>query len=255
MSEPLELDLRGNRISGQEHQRKTGLEEAFVSERWRLDLGHATRALRDHRGSAAAFVAVVAIGVGLAASMVSLSEPYLWRPLPYRHSEQLWTIEVGPSGLAPGMVLPSVDMWQKRSDALAELTAFECCGDPIDVRSRSSRILPCLVASNFFEVLGVEGPTAEGWLSRLEGGGIEIASTARGLELLGVNESSKSQAPDVQIVSVLPNSFLFPDPLSPCRDVFIPYRPGPVAEIDPSQPIGAYTHPVVLARLKPGVAT
>ena len=108
-------------------------------------------------------VAVIGAGVGLAAMVFALADPYAARDLPYSNPGRLVSIQFGLGDPRLGIGVrqtdvPSVASWQARTDLFEGLAAFDDAGW---IRLRlSDRLVPLravAATANLFEVLGLEG--------------------------------------------------------------------------------------------------
>jgi predicted permease len=99
-------------------------------DRLTLDLRSAWRMLWTRRGSTAAIVALLGMGVGFAATMFALADPFVVRPLPYPSPHQLVVIrgQRASSGSLPSWgaraALPTVRDWRARDDLFQGLATF-----------------------------------------------------------------------------------------------------------------------------------
>src|SRR5688572_7522346 len=120
-------------------------------------------------------VAVIGAGVGLAAMVFALADPYAARDLPYYNAGRLVSIQFGLGDPRLGIGarqtdVPSLASWQARTDLFDGLAAFDDAGW-LRVRL-SDRIVPLravAATANLFEVLGLErrdsADATEAWIS------------------------------------------------------------------------------------------
>lgn len=181
-------------------------------------------------------IAVIGAGVGLAAMVFALADPYLARDLPYVDSDRLVSLEIGlgdPDAMfrASADDAPSLASWQALTELFEGLAAFDDVGW---LRARlSDRVVPLravAVTDNLLQVLGLEPqPAADAtaaWISH------HVAFTLSRGELSPGRSVPIAPRGTLRVGSVLPPSFLFPqanrtEPV----DVLVILPPGPVITI------------------------
>ena len=194
------------------------------------------RLLPRHSGPVLGAIAVIAVGVGLAAMVFALADPYIGRDLPYRDSDRLVSLRFGLGD--PGAMTranpedsPSLVSWQSRTDLFEGLAALDDAGW-LSVKL-SDRVVPLravAVSNNLLQVLGLElQPAADptvAWVST------HAASTLFRGELTAGRSVPVVPAGTLRVESVLPDSFLLPqaDRTDPV-DALVILPPGPVIEI------------------------
>lgn len=187
-------------------------------------------------GSLLGAVAVVGVGVGLAAMVFALADPYAARDLPYKDAGRLVSLEFGLGDPRVAVRthqgdVPSLASWQSRADLFEGLAAFDDAGW-LNVRL-SDRVVPLrtvAATANLFEVLGLErrasSDPAEAWVSP------RTAGTFSGGELSPGHSVPTVPTGTLRVAGFLPASFLLPqanrtDPV----DALIVLPPGPVITI------------------------
>ena len=131
----------------------TSIEQLFQ------DLQYAIRQLRKSPGFTTVAVLVLALGLGANASLFTVINAVLLRPLPYPNAGDLVQIwEANQSqGELQGVVSPwnFVD-WQKQSATMAELAVYEYESFALITSTAPERMRGVLTSSGFFPVFGVK---------------------------------------------------------------------------------------------------
>lgn len=159
-------------------------------------------------------IAVISVGVGLAAMVFALADPYVARDLPYVDSDRLVSIKfgLGDPRLAERATqddVPSLANWQARTDLFEGLAAFDDAGW---LRATlSDRVVPLravAVTDNLLEVLGLERRSAAdatvAWISS------RAATTLSGGELSPGRSVPVMPGGTLRVESILPHAFLLP---------------------------------------------
>ena len=181
-------------------------------------------------------ITVIGVGVGLAAMVFALTDPYVARALPYADPDRLVSIEFrlgdphAAEQASPDDV-PSLVSWQARTDLFEGLAAIDDAGW---VRAKlSDRVVPLravAVTDNLLEVLGLErrpaADAAAAWVSN------RAATILSGGELSPGRSVPVMPEGTLRVGSILPHSFLLPqanrtDPV----DALVILPPGPVITI------------------------
>ena len=124
----------------------------------RTDLRHAARALSQRRGFAAAAVLILALGIGAATAVFSVSETLLLRPLPYPEGDRL----VALRSVSPTQNLPSsrtgagtLADWQREPRSFEAIAGYRWITADVIDGGRSERLNGLWVTPEFFDALGV----------------------------------------------------------------------------------------------------
>jgi hypothetical protein len=191
------------------------------------------RVLPRQSGPILGAIAVIGVGVGLAAMVFALADPYVARALPYADPDRLVSIEVGlgdPRVMmqADPADVPSIASWQARTDLFEGLAAFY---DKGLLRARlPERVVPLravAVTDNLLEVLGLERrPVADAWVSNRVATILSDGQLSPGRSVPVMPEGT------LRVEDILPPSFLLPqaDRLAPV-DALVMLPPGPVMTI------------------------
>jgi predicted permease len=234
-----------------------------IVDRWRTDLRDAWRAVAVRRGSSIAIIAIFGLGVGLVATMFALADPYVLRPLPYAHPEDLVVVRVGTEGLTPGAVVPTTEDWRQRRDLFSGLAAFYCCSDAIRLPQMSVVLSPREVEPGFLEVLGVGGPLPPVTASATDAPR-PLLFTPAGVRAAGAIATAggllRSNKGSYQVIGRLSGSFLFPDPSQSDVRALTTFAPDFVTNANWVQAPGGRVMmgmgsggPSLIGRLQPGV--
>ena len=128
----------------------------------RQDLRYTFRTLRRDAGFAAFAILIAGLGIGASATVFSVVNALLLRPLPFTEPERLvWIANTTASGLSGqttqvGYMLDLRERTQTMS-AVAGYFAFYGVGDNLlSGRGEPERLSGVPVSDNFFEVLGVQ---------------------------------------------------------------------------------------------------
>jgi putative ABC transport system permease protein len=219
------------------------------------DLKFAWRSLRTHRGVAAIAVVTLALAVGGASAIYSVTNAVVLRPLPYRNSPELVIIRDShmpnlPSfSVSPGRFLE----WQSRGRVFQSVAASQNGSANLTGAGDPERLRVAVVSPSFFETLGV-APLA-GRTFRSD----EVSDTSPNLVILseGLWRSRFGAARDVvgrtiqlddvpnTVVGVMPATFQFPAPTTQLWALW---------GITPEERQRYGSHYLVcFARMKPGV--
>src|SRR5262245_57144145 len=228
------------------------------------DLRYAIRTLRRDTGFAIFAIAIAGLGIGASATVFSVLNALLLRPLPFDDPERLvWVMNHDTSGLSgqTTQVGYMLDL-RERTQSLSKLAgyfAFYGVGDTVLTgRGEPERLNAVPVSDNFFDILGVRpqlgrtftaqecqwhGPKAvllshDLWMRRFAADAAVVGSSVT------LNDEPHT------IVGVLPASFDFASVFAP-GSRFELYLPFPLS---PETNRWGNTM-AMLGRLKPGVST
>jgi predicted permease len=241
--------------------------EATVETLWQ-DIRYGMRMLRKNPSLTAVAVITLALGIGLNTAIFSMVNALLFRPLPVRHPEQIYTLsaEEKRGGLSNTFSYQDLQEIKNQTDAVfsdvAGVQIFSITG--LSVSGKSERMWTNFVTGDFFKMLGIR-PALGRFIRPSEG---RIASADPVLVLgysfwkgrLGadpniVGKKASVNGRPVTVVGVAPEGFR---PLSSLFDAH-GYMPIGMAVID-SQTQSDFLSDrqdkrlVLIARVKPGVS-
>ena len=229
------LDFGGVQQAREQHRESRGLPAA---ESWVRDVRLAARSLRRDASLSVFAIAIVALGIGAATLVFSVTNTLLLQPLPFEDPERLVWIANGTSRNLSAQTLQVDNLLDLRDGSqnfedMAGFNAFYGPGDlHIDGEMGPQRITGVPISGNFLDLLGVEPLLGRGfspeevrdrapvlllghhlWKSRYDG---DPSVVGRALRL---NDEPAT------IIGVLPPTFDFERILTPGRsaDVFLPY--------------------------------
>ncbi|MGO9257043.1 MAG: ABC transporter permease [Bryobacteraceae bacterium] len=239
----------------------SGLQSAIES--IRHDLRYAFRMLRRDAGFTTFAILIVGLGIGASATVFSVVNAILVRPLPFRDPQRLvWIVNHDSSGLSGqttqvGHLLDLRARNHSYSD-LAAYFAFYGVGDNLlSGQGEPERLSGVPVSENFFQVLGVQpqigrlfnaeeckwhGPKAV-----LLGNGLWARRFGSDPRIVGSTLTLNNEP--VTVVGVLPASFDFASVFAPGShfDLYFPFP------LSPETNRWGNTM-AIIGRLKPGVA-
>jgi predicted permease len=193
----------------------------LLSDFWQ-DLRYAARTLRKRPGFTVAAALTLAIGIGSNATIFTVINAVLLRPLPFPHSEQLvslYTRFLSPTGYDfPYFALsgPEFADVRGRVNAFAGVAAYSFNSSNLTRgNGEAERVLTMRVTSEFFDVLGVrpargrtftedEAQRGEACLALLSHGALDDDASAIGSTI------RLDDAP-CQVIGVMPEGFGFRD--------------------------------------------
>ena len=218
------------------------------------ELRLAGRSLRRARGFAIAAVGVLALGIGAAATVFSVVDAILIRPLPYPAADRLAVIyATQPSrGVRRGGAsFPDLNDWRAKLPAFDGIFAYLGSNVSLTGSGEAERVRAALVSEDFFRVMGV-GPS----LGRAFRGGewkpggpkAAILSDALWRRRFGADQGIVGRAATIdgeryEITGVMPPGFDFPD-----VEVWAPFTFPPDVATREERALGA------VARLGDGVS-
>lgn len=230
------------------------------------DVRSAARTLRRRPGSTAGILAVLSLGIGLATSMFSLVDPFLFRRLPYGRPEELVVLNVRQdfagsfkeSQVDPPR-LPTLSDIEAHTELFTAVAAYRNVGalrirmanGPMFVRSSE-------VTGNLLDVLAGRpsrnSVLPEGYPVQAIADGLLLDSAARRLRAHGTEPTvgtllRRVDGRGIRIAAVLPPDFVFPfDSWIQRTELLIPLG----AEDGPSSP-PSIDQLTIIARLQKGL--
>jgi predicted permease len=203
------------------------------------DLRYTVRTLRRDAGFATFAILIAALGIGASATVFSVVNTLILRPLPFGHPEQLvWIANRDTSGLSgqTTQVGHMLDLRQRAQSlsAIAGYFAFYGVGDNLlSGRGEPERLSGVPVSENFFDVLGVrpqlgrvfnaEESTWNGPKAVMLGHGLWQRRFNSNAAIVGTSLTLNGEPHTV--VGVLPESFDFATVFAPGShfDLYFPF--------------------------------
>jgi predicted permease len=226
------------------------------------DLRYAVRTLRRDAGFTTFAILIVGVGIGASATVFSVVNALLLRPLPFNQADRLvWIANLSDDGVSEWstQVFHFVDL-KRQTTTLADMTAYDAFAKPGDIKltgdGEPERLSGVNVTENFFSFLGVQ-PALGRFFTLAECQDNEprvvVLSDRIWRRRFNADPAILGRAlilndRPVTVVGVLPASFDFASVLSPGmpRDLFMPF---PLTE---SRNRWGNTL-AVIGRMKPGV--
>src|SRR6185295_13092053 len=128
----------------------------------RQDIGYALRTLRRTPAFTAAAILTLAIGISASATIFTIINAFLFRPLPVDRPEQLVSIATLDQHIEMphGLSWPDLQDYQQLSDVFTGILGYEGHGAWLNTGSAIDRVIVEAVTENSFALLGV--PPAAG---------------------------------------------------------------------------------------------
>jgi putative ABC transport system permease protein len=121
------------------------------------DLRYGVRMLLKKPGFTVIAVITLALGIGANASIFSVVNAALLRPLPYDHAEQLVMVYARTkSEMRNSVSWPELRDWQAQNQSFAHLAAFVPQSVNLTGRAEPGRLIGGFITANFFDLLGVK---------------------------------------------------------------------------------------------------
>jgi putative ABC transport system permease protein len=236
-----------------------------VRRRWPMlgaDLRWAWRSIRSRPTASIAVVVVLAVGVGLAAAMFALADPYVLRALPYPRPNEL--VLISPHDPLPtiqnGMLVePTDDLtvadWRARTHLFSAVAGI---GDRHTIQVDRNGVLTTFrtadVSAAFFPMVGLPVPSGVPW--RVAPDQITerpIAVIDDGVMTLGVSLTSHD-GQRWRVAAVLPTTFVFPQASGERVTALVPLADESIRHVVHLSATATSTSMLtLLARLAPGV--
>jgi predicted permease len=217
----------------------------------------AARALRRVPTVTLLAILTLALGIGAAAAIFSVTNAVLLQPLGYPDADRLVRVyesRVDEPGWRGSVSVPNLDDWRAQSRTLAGLVAFQMGGRNLQTGTEARRVAAVEVSANAFTVLGNRPLLGRGFVAG------EDAPSRDGVVVLGeglwrrafggdpaiVGRTVTLDGRPHEVVGVMPRQFVFPAGAA-APDLWVPYTPSPGAAAARGSHMLA-----VVARLAPG---
>ena len=154
-------DVEGTRVDLERVQTERGRRERrrtmMSMDELRQDVKYALRSIRKAPGYAGLVVLTLAFGIAANTTIFSLMNPYLFRPLPYEHSEEL--LQVNQVDPVTGWDMarfsyPQYLDWKERSRSFDDVGAYVYGSANVTGDEGPEQLQTSAVTANMFDVLG-----------------------------------------------------------------------------------------------------
>jgi len=215
------------------------------------DVRQGARTLVRHRGSAALAAGCLAVGIGVAITMFTTADPWLFRPLPFADPDRLVALgEVHPRGWTSQASVPAFFDWKEQGRSLGEVGAFVRLEHNLSTEDEPERVQGAAITAGLFPLLGVRPVEGRGFAPGEDlPGGPRVCLIGdrlwrrRFAGLPGVVGRTLRIDGEVHaIVGILPPRWAFPE----YAEVWTPLA------LDPTDRDRGRRHLDVIARLRPG---
>jgi len=248
------------RFGGFDQLRERSRDEwSFVAlELWWKDLRSAVRSLGRSPGFTAFTLLSLALAMGLGATVFSLVDPILFRPLPLREPQQLVTLSevltevpAGFAKLAMNVAYADFRHWRERNHVFADMAVFVAEEVTCATTGQTEALEGARISAGLFAMLGVQPVLGRDFAERDERAG-EPASVIIGYDLWrrGFDADSAIVGRSIvvdgrprTVIGVMPAGFGFPSVAQIWTPLVVP---------SPENTHGRFAFKCI-ARLKPGV--
>ena len=235
------------------------------------DIRYGLRSLGRSPGFAGVAVLILALGIGATASIFSVVDSVLLRPLAYPEAQRLvWLHEFMPVLAAKFPVLPvnarHFMEWRQRCSSFACLSLIQPSATNLTGRGEPEVLNRVSVSANLFETLGVQPTLGRAFLAQEDEEQHSRAAVLSdrfwrrkfGAATSAVGETVILDGQVYMVVGVLPPSFRLPNPnpfdsadlaINAQPDVYVPKV---FTQSEKNELMGQFNF-AVLGRLKPGV--
>ena len=227
--------------------------DAF-SHDWRYGI----RMLRKHPGFALTVMLTLGLGIGANATIFSVVNAVLLKPLPYHEPDRL--IRLSESNPAGGLVdvpvsVPNFQDWQTQQAVFEQLAAAENATFNLTGSGDPQRLAAARITANLIPILGVAPVIGRSFLSDEEKPGanrVVLLSYGLWQRQFGsdpslLNRTIQLNGESYTVIGVMPPGFQFPA----LREIWVPLVLDPAKE--PWRADRTNRNLSVFARLKPGV--
>ncbi len=225
-----------------------------MRELWK-DLGYAVRQLRRSPGFALTAVLTLSLTVGLAATVFSVFDALLVRPLPYGEPQRIVVTEPrSPSGYTQPASSPEYRFWRENNRSFSAFAGFSTQTMNLRGPNGPAPIHAVHSTNNFFDALGVKPLLGRTFLPGEGGHGrtdVAVLSYALWRKQFDGRKSVLGSQVELDgrpmtVIGIMPPSFRYP--LNQSEVAYAPFT----AQMDDPDHAGSHWMPTV-GRLKPGV--
>jgi putative ABC transport system permease protein len=216
------------------------------------DIQFTIRQMAKNPGFAAAAILTLGLGIGASASIFSVADAVLLRPLPYPNPKQLVRVwEQMPNGHRPNLAESNFEDFLTQNNTFASLAAYDYQAASVSGGTAPARVNVAAVSSSFFPTLGVQPLYGRLFVAdeqRPHGAPAIIVSYGYWQRYLGGTANFSKYHLDLEggsysVVGVMPPQFDFPHDVA----AWIP------RELDPPAPSRTGHNWRALGRVRDGV--
>lgn len=184
-----------------------------------LDLRHSLRLLVRQPMFAAMSVLMIALGIGVTASIFSVVNGVLLKPLPWPNADRLVKVaetrEGGTVNLQPVFSNATYLAWRERATTIDAIGGWSTSTLTLDNADNSERVRGARVTPGLFAMLGVSPMIGTAFTPAQENEPVAVLSAGLWRERFGsapdiVGRSLQLSTGAVTIVGVMPDGFMFP---------------------------------------------
>lgn len=225
-----------------------------------LDFRHALRLFQRHRGFAVISVAMIALGIGATATIFSVVNGVLLKPLPWPNAGNLVRVHESRRGgtvsLSPELTNATYLAWIEHAKTIDGIAGYGETTATLNGPNGAERVPAANVTATLFPLIGVTPLIGTGFTTAEDEQPVVVISHGFWKERFGgapdvigrtLSFSNKTRT----IVGVMPDGFMFP---TPAARLWLPmHMPAPLGPGGPSQG-STVTLFSAIAKLKPGVS-
>jgi putative ABC transport system permease protein len=223
------------------------------------DVRYALRQLRSAPGFALTAILTLALTVGLAATVFSVFDAVLVRPLPFGHVSRLMDVDtIAPEGYTQPASWPEYKFWRDNGSRVLDIAGYQETTANLQAGSQPIPVHALGISANFFRVMDVQ-PALGRMIASGEGehgnSSVAVLSYAMWKKRFGGRASVIGSKVDLNgapltVIGVTPAGFRFP--LAQPEQVYVPIPAIPEFAVMLNQPGMHWLSNI--ARLRPGVS-
>ncbi len=194
------------------------------------DLGYAFRSCRKHPGFSTAVVLIASLAIGASATIFSIFDAVLLRPLPYRDTDRVviaWEQRAKEGSKDNGITPADYLDWRAQNHVFASLTAHDETAVTLTRKGEAERLIQVSATTDMLRTYGVQPAIGRGFVASDGAGGGHVALLSYGCwqSRFGGARSILGQKIDLDekphtVIGVLPRRFEIYFGRPP--DVFVP---------------------------------
>lgn len=224
-----------------------------------LDVRHALRLFQRHRGFAVISIVMIALGIGATATIFSVVNGVLLKPLPWPNSPQLVRVHEtrrgGTVSLSPELTNATYLAWLEHAKTIDGIAGYKETTAILNAAGGAERIPAADVTATLFPLVGVSPLLGKGFTTAEDELPVVVLSYGFWRERFGgapdvIGKTLQFSNATRTIVAVMPEGFHFP---TPAARLWLPmHMPQPLGP-GGAQKGSTVTMFTAIAKLKPGV--